>query len=450
MGMTGIEIFKLLPKTNCGECGVSTCLAFAMNLAAGKAELASCPYVSEEAKKILAEQSAPPIRTVVIGTGDYATKVGGELVQFRHEKTFNNPTGLGCVISTDEDDASVQGKLDRFKALQFERVGVLMRPEFIAIQDKTNDPAKYKAFVEKIMGMTDAALILVSPNPDVMEAALSVAKDRKPLIYAVTMKNGPKMAPLAKKYDCPVAIRSDGTLDTAMKITQNLMKMEIKDIVIDTGARDLKTVFTYNVQIRRAALVDKVRPLGFPTIIFANEMASTPEEETLVGATFIAKYGGIVLFSDLQPHFIYPLLLQRLNIFTDPQRPMKAEPGFYPINNPDENSPILVTCNFSLTYFIVAGEIEASRMPAWLVVKDTEGLSVMTAWAAGKFSGEDVGAWIKKCGVLDKVKHKSVVIPGYAAAISGELEEELPGYHVVVGPREASQITKFLKVFTPK
>jgi acetyl-CoA decarbonylase/synthase complex subunit gamma len=325
-----------------------------------------------------------------------------------------------------------------------------MRPEFIAIQDKTNDPAKYKAFVEKIMGLTDAALILVSPNPDVMEAALAVAKDRKPLIYAVTMKNGPKMAPIAKKYDCPVAVRSDGTLDTVMKITQNLMKMEIKDIVIDTGVRDLKTAFTHSVQIRRAALVDRARPLGFPTIVFANEMASSPEEEVMVAATFISKYGGIVLLSDLQPHFVFPLLLQRLNIFTDPQRPMTAEPGVYPINNPDENAPVLVTCNFSLTYFIVSGEVESSRMPAWLVVKDTEGLSVMTAWAAGKFSGEDVGAWIKKCGVLDKVKHKSVVIPGYAAAISGELEEELAGYNVVVGPREASQITKFLKTFSPK
>ena len=179
-------------------------------------------------------------------------------------------------------------------------------------------------------------------------------------------------------------------------------------------------------------------------------MAETPEEETLVAATFIAKYGGIVVLSDLQPHCVYPLLLERLNIFTDPQRPMTAEPGIYPINNPDENSPVLVTCNFSLTYFIVSGEVEACREPAWLLVKDTEGLSVMTAWAAGKFSGEDVGIFINKCGIADKIKHKSVVIPGYAAAISGELEEELPGWNVVVGPREASQIPKFLKVFKPE
>lgn len=450
MGMTGIEIFKLLPKTNCGECGAPTCLAFAMNLASGKAELDQCPYVSEETKQLLAEQSAPPIRTVNIGIDDYSIKVGGELVQFRHEKTFNNPTRIGCIISSDEDESSMKGKVERFKALQFERVGVIMRPELFVLMDKSNDPAQFKSFVEKIMGMTDASLILASPNPQVMEAALEVAKDRKPLVYAVTMKNGPKMAPIVKKYGCPVVARGDGQIDTVIKLTQNLIKMDIKDIVIDTGARDLKTQFTHNVMIRRSALVDRFRPLGFPTIVFANEMASSLEEEALFAATFIAKYGGIVILSDLQPHCVYPLLLQRLNIFTDPQRPMTAEPGIYPINNPDENSPVLITCNFSLTYFIVSGEIESSRQPAWLLVKDTEGLSVMTAWAAGKFGGEDVGMFVKKSGIESKIKHKSLVIPGYTAAISGELEEELGEWNIVVGPREATQIPKFLKVFKPE
>ena len=449
MGMTGIQIFKLLPKTNCGECGAPTCLAFAMNLAAGKAELDACPYVSDHAKAVLAEQSAPPIRPVTVGTGEYAVKAGGETVMFRHEKTFVNQPGFACMVTTDEDEASVAGKIERFKALQFERVGLNLRPEMLCVKDTTNDGAKYKAFVEKIMGMCDAALILFSPNPEVMEAALEVAAERKPLVYAVTMKNGPKMAPLAKKHECPVVIRGDGKIDTIMKISENLAKMGIKDMVIDTGTRDPKKCFLENVVIRRAALMDRLRSLGFPTIMFPCEMAETIEEETMWAATGIAKYAGFIVMSDFRAESVFPLLVDRLNIYTDPQRPMTAEQGIYPIGNPDENSPVLVTCNFSLTYFIVSSEIEGSRVPAWLCVQDTEGLSVLTGWAAGKFSGESVGTFINKCGIADKIKHKSLVIPGYAAGISGELEEELPGWTITVGPREASQIAKFLKSFTP-
>jgi acetyl-CoA decarbonylase/synthase complex subunit gamma len=215
---------------------------------------------------------------------------------------------------------------------------------------------------------------------------------------------------------------------------------------MDTGTRSLKDAFAEQILIRRAALKDRFRPFGFPTIVMANEMGDGIMDEALVAATFVAKYGGIIVMSDLQPHVIFPLLLDRLNIYTDPQRPMTAEQGVYPVNNPDENSPVLVTCNFSLTYFIVSGEIESSRVPAWLCVQDTEGLSVMTAWAAGKFSGESVGTFINKSGVRDKVKHRNLIIPGYAAGISGELEDELGGgWTISVGPREASQIPKYLR-----
>jgi acetyl-CoA decarbonylase/synthase complex subunit gamma len=217
--------------------------------------------------------------------------------------------------------------------------------------------------------------------------------------------------------------------------------------VIDTGTRNLKKAFEEQILIRRSALKDRFRPLGFPTLIMAAEMAGGDlMEEALIAATFVAKYGAIIVMSDIEPHVLFPLLLERLNIYTDPQRPMTAEQGIYPINNPDENSPVLVTCNFSLTYFIVSGEIESSRVPAWLCIQDTEGLSVMTAWAAGKFSGESVGTFINKCGIKDKIKEKKLIIPGYAAGISGELEEELgAGWTITVGPREASQIPKFLK-----
>jgi acetyl-CoA decarbonylase/synthase, CODH/ACS complex subunit gamma len=449
MGLTGIQIFKLLPKTNCGECGVPTCLAFAMNLAGAKAELDQCPYVSEEAKEKLAAESAPPIRPLTIGVGEYAVKVGGETVLFRHEKTFVNPPGLAAVVSTTDDEAAVNGKMERFKAAQYDRVGLKLRAEMFVVQDGSGDSATFTALAQKVADGTGASLVLKSDSVDSLKAAAGALKDRKPLIYAATAENVEAVGELAKEVACPLAVKGSGSLESTIALTEKLSAMGLKDLVLDTGTRDLKKAFEEQILIRRAALKDKFRPLGFPTIIMANEMADNLMDETLVAATFVAKYGAVIAMSDFQPHSLFPLFLERLNIYTDPQRPMTAEQGIYPINNPDENSPVLVTCNFSLTYFIVSGEIEASRVPAWLCVQDTEGLSVMTAWAAGKFSGESVGTFINKCGIKDKVKHKSIVIPGYAAGISGELEEELSGWSVTVGPREASQIPKFLKVWQP-
>lgn len=448
MGMTGIQIFKLLPKTNCGDCGVPTCLAFAMNLAAGKAELSACPHVSEDAKNKLAAESAPPIRPLTMGVGENAVKVGGETVLFRHEKTFVNPPGFAAVVSTSEDDASVDGKIARFKACRWDRVGLTLKPEMFAVKD-AGDAAKFTALAKKV-AEAGATVILMSDNVDALKDAAGALKDSKPLIYAATAANADAVGAIAKEVDCPVVAKGDGTLESVIALTEKLTGMGLKDIVIDTGSRDLKKVFQEQIVIRRAALKDRFRPLGFPTIVMANEIGADLMEETLVAATAVSKYGGVIVMSDVQPHSIFPLLLDRLNIYTDPQRPMTAEQGIYPIGNPDANSPVLVTCNFSLTFFIVSGEIEASRVPTWLLVQDTEGLSVMTAWAAGKFSGESVGTFFNKCGIKDKVSHKKLVIPGYAAGISGELEEEISGYKVVVGPREASQIAKFLKLWTPE
>ncbi|MDR3570559.1 MAG: acetyl-CoA decarbonylase/synthase complex subunit gamma [Syntrophobacteraceae bacterium] len=448
MGLTGIQIFKLLPKTNCGECGVPTCLAFAMNLAAAKAELDSCPYVSQEARDKLASESAPPIRPLTIGTGEYAVKVGGETVLFRHEKTFVNAPGLAVLVATDEDAASVSGKIERFKKAQYDRVGLKLRAEMFAIKDAGGNADAFCALAKRVVDEVGASMIFISESVDVLTTAADKFKDKKPLLYAATEANAEALGNLAKAAECPVAVKGDGTIESVIAISEKLSALGVKDIVLDTGSRNLKKAFEEQILIRRSALKDRFRPLGFPTIIMANEMGDGLMEEALVAATFIAKYGALIVMSDIEPHVLFPLLLERLNIYTDPQRPMTAEQGIYPINNPDENSPVLVTCNFSLTYFIVSGEVEGSRVPSWLLVQDTEGLSVMTAWAAGKFSGESVGTFINKCGIKDKIKHQNVIIPGYAAGISGELEEELgAGWTVSVGPREASQIPKFLKSF---
>jgi len=442
MALSGIQIFKMMPKKNCGECGVPTCLAFAMNLAAGKAELSACPYVSEEAKTALASASAPPIRTVEIGAGEAAVKTGGETVLYRHEKTFNNPTALGCLISVTESDESVDTKLKAFKELRYERVGLTLKPEIVAVKDG-GDPGRFAAIAKKASA-AGAAVMLMSDNSAAFKAALGEVGKNKPLLYAATDANADEMSALAKEFDCPLTVKADKVGDVA-KLSAKLVEKGHKDLVLDSGARQLASLLRDNVMIRRLALEKLYRPLGFPTIIFPCEMADNPVDEAIVTGTFVSKYGGIAILSDLRGEVLFPLLLQRLNIYTDPQRPMTTEQGIYPINNPSEESPVLITSNFSLTYFIVSGEVESSRVPSWLLVLNTDGLSVLTAWAAGKFVADLIAPFVKKSGIEDKTKTRTIVIPGAAAVISGDLEEELKGWHVAIGPREGAHIPAYLR-----
>jgi acetyl-CoA decarbonylase/synthase complex subunit gamma len=444
MALTGIQIFKLLPKTNCKECGVPTCLAFAMNLASGKAELDSCPYVSDEAREKLSAASAPPIRPVAIGKGVRAAVTGGETVQYRHEKTFYNKTMLAAVVESGISEADLATKLKLWNAFQYERVGLNLRPELIALKDTGGDSDAFAKTAKKIAETSEFNLILMTENAAVMKAGIAACGFKRPLMYAATEANADEYAALAKENNLPLAVKAD-SVAALVPLTEKLTAAGLKDLVIDSGSREIKQAHQDQIAIRRAALKDGNRALGFPTITFPCEMASNLDMETLIAGTFIAKYGGIVVLSDFAGESLFPLLLERLNIYTDPQRPMTVTEGIYEINNPDENSPVLVTTNFALTYFIVSGEIEGSRVPSWLLIKDSEGLSVMTAWAAGKFAGDDVGVFVKKSGIADKVKHQELIIPGYAAAIAGDVEEELPGWKITVGPREAAHIAGFLK-----
>jgi acetyl-CoA decarbonylase/synthase complex subunit gamma len=446
MALTGIEIFKLLPKTNCGDCGVPTCLAFAMNLAAGKAELSACPHVSEEAKEKLSEASAPPILSVTIGVGDRALKVGGETVMFRHEKRFENQTGLAILISDSMDDAEVDARLEKFKTMEYERVGLTLRPDLVALKADSGNAQKFEALVNKVKEKSDASIILMSENADILATGVKAAADRKPLIYAATKDNVDAVASLAKENNCPVAVKAS-SLEELAGLTEKLTAAGIKNVVLDSGARTVRQALDDQVIIRSAALNKKFRPLGYPTIAFPGEMTDDPMKEAVIASILIAKYAGIIVLSDFQGESVFPLLVERLNIYTDPQRPLATTEGIYEINNPNENSPVMITTNFSLTYFLVSGYIETSKIPGWLLVKDTEGLSVMTAWAAGKFSADIIAPFVKKCGIEDKVKHHKLIITGYSAAESGGLEEELPGWEIMVGPREGAHIPGYLKTW---
>jgi acetyl-CoA decarbonylase/synthase complex subunit gamma len=447
MALTGIEIFKLLPKTNCKDCGEPTCLAFAMKLAAGKAELSLCPHVSEESKAKLSEASAPPIIPVTIGVGDRVLKVGGETVMFRHEKRFENPPGIAILVSADKDDAEIDARLKRFNELQYERIGLTLRPDLVAVKAAA-DAARFKAVAAKVKEKTDGGIILMSDNPEVMAAGLAACADRKPLLYAATEANMDKMAALAKENSCPLAVKAD-SVEKLAELTAKLNEAGVKALVIDSGSRGVKQAFQDQIIIRGAALAKKFRPLGFPTIVFPAEMTDNPMKEAVIASMFIAKYGGIIVLSDFQGESLFPLLVERLNIYTDPQRPLATKEGIYEIGKPTDQSPVLITSNFSLTYFIVSGEVEASKIPSYLLVKDTEGLSVMTAWAAGKFVADAIAPFVKKCGIGDMVKHHKLVIPGYAASESGGLEEELSGWEIQVGPREGSNIPAYLKSWSP-
>jgi acetyl-CoA decarbonylase/synthase complex subunit gamma len=444
MALTGIQIFKLLPKTNCGKCGVPTCLAFAMNLAAGKVELIACPFVSEESKAQLAEASAPPIRPVTIGTGSAAFKVGGETVMFRHEKKFENPTGIAVLVTDTMPENEVTDRIERFNNNIYERVGLKLHADAIAIKSESGSPAKFAALVEKVAKATNGGLILINENPEVLAAGLNICANRRPLLYAATKVNAEAMAKLAKENSCPLVAKG-ANLEDVTELTGILNKAGVLDIMIDSSSRTVKQAFQDEIIVRGAALQKKFKPLGYPTITFPCEMTDNPMKEALIASMFVAKYAGIVVLSDIKGEVLFPLLVERLNIFTDPQRPLATTPGIYEINNPNENSPVLITTNFSLTYFIVSGEIETSKVPSYLLIMDTEGLSVLTAWAAGKFGADLMSVFVKKCGISDKIKHRKLIIPGYSASESGGLEEELKGWEILVGPREGSHIPAYLR-----
>ena len=444
MALSGIEIFKHLPKTNCGDCNVPTCLAFAMKLAQSQADLSSCPHVSDEAKAALSSAAAPPMRAVTVGKGDTAFTVGEETVLFRHERTFVNPCAIGVSVDAGAADSEIDALVAQAEAASFERVQQHLACGFLALRGN-GDAARFKAVVERVMSKTALPLVLMTEDAAEAGAALESAADNRPLICAATAANADAMIELASKHACPLVVRGDGLAEVAA-LTAKAKAAGVEDLVIDSAPKTAGTALRDAVFARRSALVKKLPELGYPTICFPGDFAHGDAMlETAYAALDVAKYGSIIVLSGAEPWRMLPLLVLRQNIFTDPQRPMQAESKIYAINNPGPHAPFLVTTNFSLTYFIVSSEIEGSRMPAYLGVVESEGLSVLTAWAAGKFVPERIAKFVKDSGIAEKVSHREIIIPGAVAQISGELAEELDGWTVTVGPYEAAELPAFLK-----
>jgi acetyl-CoA decarbonylase/synthase complex subunit gamma len=443
MALSGIQIYKLLPQTNCKECGFPTCLAFAMKLAAKQVELSACPYVTEESKAQLAESAAPPIRLVTLKANGYEVKVGNEVVLFRHEKTYYNKPGLFVRVSDGDPVEEIKARIGAAESYKVNYVGIDLVLDGFAVASVTGNPAAFSAAVSAVRQASHRPLILMSRQPEIMAAGLQVTDGESPLIYGADAGNWEAMAGLAKQHKAPLGVIA-GTLDELAELTEKLKAAGVEDLVLDPGGRTFNPQLSCGTQIRRLAIKKNFRSLGFPVIVFAGDVGD-PSLEPMLAAQAIAKYAGFVVLDAFAPEIVYPLLVLRQNIYTDPQKPIQVQPGLYEINYPKPEDPILVTTNFSITYFSVANEVEGSGLPAWLLVTDAEGMSVLTAWAAGKFDAERIAKAVKGFGAGEKVSRKRLVLPGHVAVLSGELEEELPGWEIRVGPREAVDLPAFMK-----
>ncbi len=443
MALSGIQIYKLLPQTNCKDCGYPTCLAFAMKLAAKQVELALCPHISEEAKSELAASSEPPVRLVTLSANGHEVKAGNEVVLFRHEKTFYHKPGVFIRVSDRLEPEAVAERVAQADAYAVEYVGQELVIDGLAVEAESGDPETFAGAVRAVRQKSSKPLILISRDPAVMAAGLRTVDGEAPLIHAADTENWEAMAELAKQHQAPLAVLHESLSELA-ELTQKVKDFGVRDLVLDPAARNLGEMLVLNTQIRQRALKENFRPLGYPIIAFPGR-ASSVGEEAILAAQSIAKYGGFVVLNTFDPAMAYPLLVLRENIYTDPQKPIQVQPGLYEINDPSPDDPVLVTTNFSITYFSVANEVEGAGAPAWLLVTDAEGMSVLTAWAAGHFDAERIAKDVKRFEVTSKVNARQMVIPGHVAVISGELEEELPDWQIRVGPRESVDIPAFLK-----
>ncbi len=444
MALTGIQIFKMTPKKNCKECGCPTCMAFSMKVAQGAMDISACPYMSEDALSQLSEATAPPMKTIKVGTGDSEYSLGGETVLYRHEKTFVSKTRYAASLDTQMDDVTADERIKSIAKVDYVRIGERMHTEMVNVNYLDGDASeKYMELVKKA-AETGRCLILSCKDVKTAEAALEICKDAKPILNGADVSNYKEMNDVAQAAGVVLGV-SGSNISELYDTTAALEKLGNKNLVLDVTADTVKETFSNAVQVRRSAIKDTNRTFGYPSIVNAAKLARGDKafEQTLA-SVFTMKYGSIVIVDEMDYALALPLYGLRQNLFTDPQKPMKVDPGIYQINGGDENSICLTTVDFALTYFLVSGELERSGVPVNLVISDAGGLSVLTSWAAGKFSATSISKYILE-NVEDKVKSRKLVIPGKVAVLKGDLESKLPGWEVIVAPLEAVQLVKFLK-----
>lgn len=440
MALKGLDIFKMTPKTNCKECGSPTCMAFSMKVAQGAVDISKCPHMSEEALAALSEATAPPMKTIKVGTGEAEYSLGGETVLARHEKTFVSKTRFAVKLTPDMD---IEAALAEANKVDYDRIGERMHAEMVCVE-YAGDSAAYVEAVKKVVGK-EKTIILDCKDVDAAKAALEVCKAEKPILNGATAENYEAMTEAAKAAGVALGV-SGKDINELYDTTAAIEKLGYKELLLDTTGASMKEAYAMTVQIRRACLAKTPdRTCGYPSIVNLSKIA--PDDEPMqiaLASVFVLKYGSIVVMDTMNYARALPLYGLRQNVYTDPQKPMKVEPGIYALNGGDENSIILTTVDFALTYFVVSGELERSGVPCNLVINDAGGLSVLTSWAAGKFSSGSIAKFFQET-VEPKLKCRKLVIPGKVAVLKGDIEAKLPGWEVIVAPNEAVQLVKFLK-----
>ena len=440
MALTGLEIYKQLPKTNCKECGLPTCLAFAMKMATKQVSLDKCPHVTPQAKAALESASRPPIQLVTIGTGENEIKIGNETQLFRHEEKFHRPAAVAVRISDTLEDDAIAQRAEAIGKLVFERVGTQIRVNLVAVDNQSGDAGRFEKAVKLAAEKSGLGCVLMSATAANLKKGAEALGNSRPLLYISDPAEALAAAAVAKDNGCPLAVRADG-LEALAELTPRIAEAGVEEIVLDPGTRDLKATLEALTQIRRLSL-KSFRPLGYPAIAFTT--AEDPTMQAVEASTYIAKYGGVVVTDAADPWQMLPVLTTRQDIYIDPQKPVAVEPKLNAVGDVGEDSPVLVTTNFSLSYYSVEGEVEASRIPAYVLAVDTEGTSVLTAWASDKFNAETITKALKDSKVEEKISHRKLIIPGFVAVLSAGVEDE-SGWSVLVGPKEASGIPGYLK-----
>jgi acetyl-CoA decarbonylase/synthase complex subunit gamma len=439
LALKALEIYKMLPKKNCRECGYPTCLTFAMKLAAGKADADSCPYLDQATKELLRGATRPPIRLVKLGVGERSVPVGEEIVLFRHEKAFYHPPGILLSVSDLWERERILAVAERVMEEVLPRVGENLRFNGLAVRNESGSPEAFGRAVAAVEEVAEFPEVLVSGSAEALAAGLAHCGNYRPVIHAATRENHERVAPLAKQFGCPLVVRARDLGDLA-GLVRACTGLGVRDLVLDPAPAHLGEFIASSTSIRRRAIDRSDPDLGYP--VFLDAAAFVPEEAAIVAG--ILKYAGIIVTSVLPPGTARMALTLRQNIYTDPQKPIQMTPGLYRVGEPGPGSPVLATVNFSLTYFTLLGYLEASRIPCHLLIVDTEGFSVLTAVAAGKFSERLVQDSLDRFQVAGQVKHRILIIPGYAAPLSGRIEEAT-GWKVLVGPRDAADIGEFLE-----
>ena len=446
MALKGLDIFKLSPKKNCKECGCPTCMAFSMKVAQGAVDIAACPYFAPEALAKLSAATEPPMKTIKVGAGDAELSLGGETVLFRHEKTFVSRTRYAMSLCTCMDDETVAQKLEDIKKVDYERIGERMFVEMVYVNYSADGKQDYVELVKKA-AETGRILILDCKDAEIAKAALEVCKDGKPILNGANASNYEAMNAVATAAGVVLGV-SGADLSEIHDTVEKLEGLGNKNLVIDVTGADVKETFKNAVQIRKAAIKDGDRTFGYPSIVNLHKIAAGDlHKQAALLSLFTMKYGSVIVAEHIGYAEALPLYGLRQNLFTDPQKPMKVEPGVYPLNGADENSVCLTTVDFALTYFLVSGELERSGVPVNLIINDAGGLSVLTSWAAGKFSSSSIAKFFQEQDIEGKIKSRKLIIPGKVAVLKGELEAKMPGWEIIIAPNEAVQLVKFMKDF---